>query len=315
MAQPSIVCVAGPTASGKTQLAVALAKKLHGEVVSCDSMQVYRHMNIGTAKPTREEMDGIPHHMLDVAEPEEAFSAGRYVEQADPIVQDILARGKTCILCGGTGLYMDSLMAGRTFAPIPQTGRREALEQLAAAEGIEAVLQRLRQVDPESADRLHPSDQRRIIRALEVYEETGTTITAHNEETKKQPPRYQGLWLGLDFEDRAELYARIDLRVEKMMAEGLPGEIEMLLRRGVPQGATSLQAIGYKEPLAAFRGEMTMEQAVEKIKQESRRYAKRQLTWFRRNEKIHWLYRRGDTPPEDLLAQAVDLWTNFDGIL
>ncbi len=315
MAQPSIVCVAGPTASGKTQLAVALAKELHGEVVSCDSMQVYRHMNIGTAKPTREEMDGIVHHMLDVAEPEEAFSAGRYVEQADPIVRDILARGKTCILCGGTGLYMDSLMAGRTFAPIPQTGRREALEQLAQTEGIEAVLQKLRQVDPESAERLHPSDQRRIIRALEVYEETGRTITAHNEETKKQPPRYEGLWLGLDFEDRAELYARIDLRVEKMMAEGLLAEIEMLLARGVPQGATSLQAIGYKEPLAALRGEMTMEEAVEKIKLESRRYAKRQLTWFRRNDKIHWLRRRGDTPFEDLKSQAMALWTGFDGIL
>lgn len=313
-----IICVAGPTASGKTQLAVALAKTLGGEVVSCDSMQVYRHMNIGTAKPTGEEMEGIVHHMLDVAEPEEGFSAGRYVEQADPIVQDILARGKTCILCGGTGLYMESLMEGRSFAPIPQTGRREALEQLAAAEGIEAVLQRLRQVDPDSADRLHPSDQRRIIRALEVYEETGKTITAHNEETKKQPPRYEGVWLGLDFEDRAELYARIDLRVEQMMEQGLLGEIDLLLKRGVPQGATSLQAIGYKEPLAALRGEMTMEEAVEKIKQESRRYAKRQLTWFRRNKHIHWLYRRADTPFETLLAQALEqvgVPTGFDGIL
>ncbi len=313
-----IICVAGPTASGKTQLAVALAKTLGGEVVSCDSMQVYRHMNIGTAKPTGEEMEGIVHHMLDVAEPEEGFSAGRYVEQADPIVQDILARGKTCILCGGTGLYMESLMEGRSFAPIPQTGRREALEQLAAAEGIEAVLQRLRQVDPDSADRLHPSDQRRIIRALEVYEETGKTITAHNEETKKQPPRYEGVWLGLDFEDRAELYARIDLRVEQMMEQGLLGEIDLLLKRGVPQGATCLQAIGYKEPLAALRGEMTMEEAVEKIKQESRRYAKRQLTWFRRNKHIHWLYRRADTPFETLLAQALEqvgVPTGFDGIL
>ncbi len=313
-----IICVAGPTASGKTQLAVALAKELHGEVVSCDSMQVYRHMDIGTAKPTLEEMDGIVHHMLDVAEPEEPFSAGRYVEQADPIVRDILARGKTCILCGGTGLYMDSLMAGRTFAPIPQTGRREALEQLAREEGIEAVLQKLRQIDPESAQRLHPSDQRRIIRALEVYEETGTTITAHNEATRRQPPRYQGCWLGLDFTRREELYARIDLRVEHMMVEGLLKEIELLLHRGVPQNATSLQAIGYKEPLAALRGEMTMEEAVEKIKQESRRYAKRQLTWFRRNEQMHWLYRQADTPFDRLFAQAMEqvaAVSTFDSIL
>ncbi len=303
---PSIICIAGPTASGKTQLAVELAKKTDGEVVSCDSMQVYRYMDIGTAKPTEEEKEGIVHHMLDVADPRETFSAGRYVEMADPIVRDILDRGKTCILCGGTGLYMDSLMAGRTFAPVPQTGRREALEALAAAEGIEAVLERLRQVDPDSAGRLHPSDQRRIIRAMEVYEETGRTITAHNEETKKHPPRYEGLWLGLDFEDRAELYSRIDLRVDRMMEQGLMEELERLRQLGVPEDTTSLQAIGYKEPLAALRGEVTMEQGVEKIKQESRRYAKRQLTWFRRNQKIRWIFRRGDTPLEQILAQAME---------
>ena len=290
MSAPSILCVVGPTASGKTRLAVELAKAYNGEVLSCDSMQIYRRMDVGTAKPTAEETQGIPHHMIDVAGPEEAFSVSRYVALADPILQDILARGKTCILCGGTGLYVDSLIAGRTFAPYPETGRRQKLEALADREGIEAVLEMLRQVDPDSAARLHPGNRRRIIRALEVYQETGKTMTQHNLETQAVPPRYHPLWIGLDFADRADLYRRIDRRVDMMMEDGLLDEIQRLLSEGVPPTATSLQAIGYKEPMAALRGEMTMEEAVEKIKQESRRYAKRQLTWFRRNQEIHWIY-------------------------
>ena len=288
----NIICVVGPTASGKTRLAVELAKAYDGEVVSCDSMQLYRRMNVGTAKPTREEMQGIPHYMIDILEPAEPFSVGRYVEMADPIVQDILRRGKTCIVCGGTGLYVDSLMAGRTFAPFPETGKRQELEELAREQGIEAVLQMLARFDPDSAARLHPSDQRRIIRAAEVYLETGKTITQHNLETQAVPPKYHPLWLGLDFVDRAELYARIDRRVEIMVEDGLLDEIRGLLAEGIPPTATSLQAIGYKEPMAALRGELTMEQAVAKIQQESRRYAKRQLTWFRRNREIHWIFAR-----------------------
>lgn len=289
MSAPSILCVVGPTASGKTRLAVELAKALHGEVLSCDSMQIYRRMDIGTAKPTPEETQGVPHHMIDVIGPEEPFSVGRYVEMADPILQDILSRGKTCVLCGGTGLYADSLMAGRTFAPYPETGRRQELEALADREGTEAVLEKLRAVDPDSAERLHPGNRRRIIRAMEVYLETGKTITQHNLETQAVPPKYHPLWIGLDFTDRADLYRRIDRRVDLMMEEGLLDEIQRLLSDGVPPTATSLQAIGYKEPMAALRGEMTMEEAVEKVKQESRRYAKRQLTWFRRNKEIHWI--------------------------
>lgn len=289
MSAPSILCVVGPTASGKTRLAVELAKALHGEVLSCDSMQIYRRMDIGTAKPTPEETQGVPHHMIDVIGPEEPFSVGRYVEMADPILQDILSRGKTCVLCGGTGLYADSLMAGRTFAPYPETGRRQELEAAADREGTEAVLEKLRAVDPDSAERLHPGNRRRIIRAMEVYLETGKTITQHNLETQAVPPKYHPLWIGLDFTDRADLYRRIDRRVDLMMEEGLLDEIQRLLSEGVPPTATSLQAIGYKEPMAALRGEMTMEEAVEKVKQESRRYAKRQLTWFRRNKEIHWI--------------------------
>ena len=287
----NFICVVGPTASGKTKLAVELAKVCNGEVLSCDSMQIYRGMDIGTAKPTAEEMQGIPHHMIDVIDPEEPFSVGRYVEMADPIARDILDRGKTCVVCGGTGLYVDALVAGRTFAPFPETGRREALEELAEREGIEAVMELLRQVDPDSAARLHLSDRRRIIRAVEVWQETGKTMTQHNLETQAVPPKYTPLWIGLDFKDRQALYDRIDLRVDLMMQEGLVAEIQGLLEKGTPPAATSLQAIGYKEPMAALRGDCSMEEAVEKIKQESRRYAKRQLTWFRRNRDIHWLVR------------------------
>ena len=306
----NIICVVGPTASGKTKLSIELAKRYDGEILSCDSMQIYRGMTIGTAKPTTEEMDGIPHHMIDVIDPGEAFSVGRYVEMADPILQDILSRGKTCVIVGGTGLYVDSLIAGRSFAPFPETGKRQELEKLAAEQGIEAVIALLRTFDPDSADRLHPSDQRRIIRAAEVYLETGKTITRHNLETQAIPPKYSPLWLGLDFTDRAELYARIDKRVDIMMAEGLIEEIEGLLANGTPPTATSLQAIGYKEPMAALRGEMTMEEAVDKIKQESRRYAKRQLTWFRRNKDLHWIYNKEPVSFDAVWQQAEKIIDN-----
>ena len=226
-----IICIAGPTASGKTALAVELAKEYHGEVVSCDSMQVYRRMNIGTAKPTREEMQGIPHHMLDVAEPWEDFSVSRYCEMAAPIVESILSRGKTAIIAGGTGLYMDSLIRGNAFAPFPSTGVRERLEAQADAEGMEAMLAWLRSVDPEAARRLHLSDRKRILRALEVYLETGETITAHNRRTQALPPRFCPLWLGLDFADRGELYRRIDLRVDEMLRQGLLEEIREQIGR------------------------------------------------------------------------------------
>jgi tRNA dimethylallyltransferase len=307
-----IICIAGPTASGKTSFAVALAKELGGEVVSCDSMQIYKYMDIGTAKPTEEEMEGIPHHMLSVAEPWEDFSVSRYCEMATPIVDDIIRRGKTAIIAGGTGLYMDALIRGNTFAPYPATGRRQELEAIAAERGIEAVQEMLRKVDPESAARLHPSDQKRIIRAMEVYLETGETITAHNLKTQAIPPRYDPIWFALNDEDRADLYARIDRRVEQMLDMGLLQEIEDLLARGIPPKCTAMQAIGYKEFLAYRSGECTLEEAVSQLQQASRNYAKRQLTWFRRNKAIHWLIRRPGEGNAEILSSARQILRDSD---
>ena len=280
-----IICVAGPTASGKTRLAVELAKKYDGEVLSCDSMQIYRGMEIGTAAPTISEMRGVAHHMIGAASPKEDFSVGKYIELAEPILQDILSRGKTCVVCGGTGLYADSLLLGRTFAPCPSTGVREKLEAEVNHTGIEPVLARLKEVDPESAARLHPSDRRRIIRALEVYLETGETISEHNRKTKLLPPKHDAVWLGLSFENRQDLYDRIDLRVEKMLESGLLDEIRALLSSGVPP----TQAIGYKEFVDALTNSGDIAAAAALVQQRSRNYAKRQLTWLRRNEQIHWI--------------------------
>lgn len=308
----SIICIAGPTASGKTALAVELAKELNGEVVSCDSMQVYRRMDIGTAKPSTDEMQGIPHHMIDVAEPQEDFSVSRYCNLAAPIVEDILSRGKTAVIAGGTGLYMDSLIQGNDFAPFPSTGVREKLEQEARAQGIQVLYDRLAAIDPEAAGRLHLSDQKRIIRALEVYLETGETITEHNRKTQLLPPRFSPIWLGLDFENRAELYERIDRRVGIMLEQGLIGEIQGLLSSGIPEKCTAMQAIGYKEFLAALNGECTLEEAADQVRQSSRRYAKRQLTWFRRNKSIHWLTRKPGQDREEILTQARQLLQEND---
>ena len=293
-----IICIAGPTASGKTALAVALARELDGEVVSCDSMQVYKRMDIGTAKPSPEERQGIPHHMIDVAEPWEDYSVSRYCADAAPIVEDIVSRGKTAIIAGGTGLYMDSLIRGNDFAPFPSTGVRERLEREADREGMEALLARLRAVDPEAAARLHLSDRKRIIL------ETGETITAHNRRTQALPPRFSPVWLGLDFESRAELYSRIDRRVDVMLEAGLLEEIRALLRSGIPEKCTAMQAIGYKEFTDALDGRCTVEAAADQVRQSSRRYAKRQLTWFRRNGRIHWLRRGPGEGSAEILASA-----------
>ena len=299
-----IICVVGPTASGKTKLAVHLAKAYDGEVVSCDSMQIYKHMDIGTAKPTPEEMEGVRHHLIDIIEPGEDFSVGKYVQLADACVQDILSRGKTAVIAGGTGLYVDSLISGRTFAPVPQTGKREALEARMREAGGEAMLEALRAVDPEAAQRLHPADEKRIIRALEVYEETGKTITQHNLETQAIPPRYRPVWLGLDYADRAILYRRIDLRVDLMLQAGLLDEIRALLAIGVSPDTTAMQAIGYKEFFGALDGSCTLEAAAELCKKRSRNYAKRQLTWFRRNPEIRWLRLTGQEDFSAVIAAA-----------
>ena len=307
-----IICVAGPTASGKTSLAVALAKLLDGEVISCDSMQIYRDMDIGTAKPTQEEMLGVPHHMLDVAEPNEDFSVSRYCEMADQILQDILKRGKTAIIAGGTGLYMDALIKGNSFAPCPSTGMREKLEAQADAEGMEAMLALLQTIDPEAAARLHLADRKRIIRALEVFYETGETITMHNKRTQEIPAKYTPVWFGLDDENRQDLYDRIDARVEAMLNSGLLAEIQSLLDRGIPEKCTAMQAIGYKEYVDALQGRCSVAEATSLVQQASRHYAKRQLTWFRRNKEIHWLIRKPGEGTDKILQKARQFLTAFD---
>ena len=306
-----IICVVGPTASGKTALAIELAKELNGEVISCDSMQIYRGMDIGTAKPTAEEMQGIPHHMIDICDPTEDYSVSRYTDMATPILEDVLARGKTAIIAGGTGLYVDSLIRGNDFSPIPATGHRQRLEALIEAEGVDPLLEELRKVDPESADN-SMRNPRRIIRALEVYYETGETITAHNLRTKAIPSRYEPIWIGLDFTNRADLYARIDRRVEIMLEMGLLEEIKGILASGIPEKATALQAIGYKEFVDALAGRSTLASAVALVQQSSRRYGKRQLTWFRRNEKMNWIIRQPETPADEILEQARQILRKYD---
>ena len=285
---PKILVLCGPTASGKTALGVELALLTGGEVVSADSMLLYRGMDIGTAKPTAEEMRGVPHHMLDVAGPEEDYSVARYVREASACVDRILSRGKLPILVGGTGLYIDNLVAGREFAAFSGLWREE-LQARARAEGLPALYRQLQEVDPQRAEKLHPNDEKRILRALEVWYETGETITDHDRRTAALPPRYDALRIGLDFTRREDLWRRIDRRVDQMMEQGLAEEVAGLLRQGLSPGCTAMQAIGYKEIAAALRGEVPLEQAVEEVKLRSRQYAKRQRTWFRREPSVRWI--------------------------
>ena len=285
-----VICVVGPTATGKTKMGVALAKRFGGEVVSVDSMQIYRGMTIGTAAPTAEEMDGVRHHMVAIADPAESWSVARFTKQADLCIGDILRRGKCPVLVGGTGLYLDSILSGRTFAPGHSGGEiRKSLQAELAREGIESLYRQLREIDPETAARLPIRDEKRILRSLEVYRETGETLTVHDARTRLRPPKYRACTIGLTFRDRADLYARIDRRVDTMVERGLLREVEALLQTGLPETATALQAIGYKQFLSVYRGDTPVSEAVAEVKLRSRQYAKRQLTWLRRKDDIHWL--------------------------
>ena len=306
--KPDILVVCGPTASGKTALAAELALRLDGEVVSADSMQVYRRMDIGTAKPTPGEMRGVPHHMLDVADPWENYSVARYVEDAVPIVDGILARGRLPIVAGGTGLYIDNLAAGRRFAPFqPDSGLREELQSRVRTQGLPVLRETLERVDPDAAGRIHPNDEKRTLRALEVYLSTGKTITQHNRESQALPNRYTPLTIALNFTQRPWLWERIDRRVDEMMARGLEGEVRGLLDAGIPRQCTAMQAIGYKEIAGALCSGRPAREGAEEVKLRSRQYAKRQLTWFRRNRQAYWV--NWEKIPD--LSAAVDFSTEL----
>ena len=309
---PKIIVVCGPTASGKTALAVELAKAHNGEVISSDSMQIYRRMDIGTAKPTVEEMQGIPHHMIDVVDPAEDFSVARYVDMAAACVDDVLARGKLPIVAGGTGLYIDSLLSGRTFSAFsPESPLRGELEERMRAEGGEKLLEELAKVDPEAAARLHPNDEKRIIRALEVWLTTGKTITQHNAETLAIPPRYDALTINLSYENRADMWDRIDRRVDVMMEQGLVEEVRALLASGVPEKCTAMQAIGYKEMVEAVLRTGDYHAGAEEIKLRSRQYAKRQLTWFKRNTAAKQIVWGSDPNLSDALRRSTEFMEEF----
>ncbi len=306
--KPRVVAVAGPTASGKTALAIELAKRFDGEIISCDSMQIYRGMDIGTAKPTPEETCGIPHHMIDIVDPTQSFSAADYAPLASSAVDDIISRGKLPIFCGGTGLYLDSVLTANDYADV-ETDPALRASLLADAEhyGVDAIWQRLLKIDPDAAAATHKNNVKRVVRALEIYLSSGITKTEWDKRSRTRPRPYDSVTIALH-RDRDELYARIDKRVDIMMDMGLEAEVRDLVDSGrLPRGSTAAQAIGYKEIIEYFDGIRTLDEAVEQIKMSSRRYAKRQITWFRRDKTVNWI-NSGDNF-EDIVNIAEKLLT------
>lgn len=286
-----IIAVAGPTASGKSALALELCKRLYGELISLDSMQIYRGLDIGTAKPTKAEQAEVRHHMIDICEPTENFSAAEFAERAHKVIADVQSRGKKAVLCGGTGLYLDTVLGRLDFGEIESDEKlRGELIAFAEKNGAEALHERLREIDPQAAEKIHKNNVRRVARAIEIYELTGKTKTEHDREAISDSP-YESLIIGLDYDDREVLYSRINRRVDAMIEAGLEGEVRSLVSRGLLSAeSTAGQAIGYKEMLGYIAGDCSLGDAVEKIKLGTRRYAKRQLTWLRRNPSINWLY-------------------------
>ena len=303
-----VLVITGPTATGKSALGIECAKRLGGEIISADSMQVYRGMDIGTAKVPEDGRQGVPHHLIDVASPDEDWSAARWVDAAAERAEDIFSRGLVPIIVGGTNLYIDSLLSGRDFAAREDETVRARLNAEYDALGGEAFRARLRAVDPARAEILHPADRKRLVRAQEVWELTGETLTAHDARTKALPPRWASLRIALNWADRADLYARIDARVDEMIDDGLFDEVEMLLVRGLSPDCTAMQAIGYKEVAAYFGGRVTAGDAIDAIKQSSRRYAKRQLTWLRRDAGVHWIVWDGTPDIPAAADRVLSLW-------
>lgn len=304
-----LVVVAGPTASGKTALAVELALRFGGEVVSADSMQVYRRMDIATAKPDEAEMRGVPHHLIDFIEPDDAaFSVADYARLAHAAIGEIAARGKLPILAGGTGLYIGAVVDNLDYGDIPASPEiREELRRRAQERGGAAMLEELRAVDPALAYRLHPNNLGRVLRALEVYRTTGIPMSEHQRRSRLTPARYELCMLGIGFHDRAKLYERIDRRVDEMMARGLLDEAREISRL---YGGTARQAIGYKELQPYLDGVAPLEESVARLKQATRNYAKRQLTWFRRDERVRWLYADEFSSSAGLAQKASELVHN-----
>lgn len=306
-----VLAVVGPTASGKTALAVALAKAFGGEVVGADSMQIYRGMEIATAAPTEAERGGVAHHLIGIAEPEERFSVAAFTTLAAACIAELRARGRLPVLAGGTGLYIDALLDHIEFIDAPaDPAIRAALYRRAEREGAQALLEELGRIDPQAARSLHPGNLGRIVRALELFETSGITISEQRRRSRQNPSPYSPFYLGLDFRDRQHLYDRIDRRVDQMAANGLLEEARRFLLRD-PDG-TGAQAIGYKELRPYFAGEITLEEALANLKRATRRYAKRQLTWFRRNERIHWLFWEDYGTPAALCGEAARLVRESD---
>ena len=304
-----VTAVVGPTASGKTGLAVALAKHFDGEVVSFDSMQLYKGMDIATAKPTAEEMQGVPHHMISCVDNTEVFSVAKYISEANKVIDDIVARGKRVILVGGTGLYLDALIDNIEFLD-DKKGEKKRLEirrELKAEldeKGPEAMHEKLAEVDPETAEILHVNNTNRVLRALEVYYSTGHTISYQVEHSKDRESRFAPVYIGLTAKDRQYLYDRINARVDGMLESGLLDEVREYAE--AEPGSTARQAIGLKELAPYVRGEADLDTCVDRLKQETRRYAKRQLTWFRRNKKVHWLF-IDEMTPDEIVSAAIEI--------
>lgn len=303
MKEPKVVFVVGPTASGKTELAVLLAKRLSSEVVSADSMQIYKGMHIASAAPDEKEMDGVPHSMVEFLPYDANFTVADYAGMARKEISRIIASGKTPVVAGGTGLYINALANNVKFLPAKTDMElRERLNAEYEASGGEAMLNKLKEIDPVAAEKLHLSDKHRIVRAFEIYETSGITKTRQNKLSTLNPPEFKPVMIGITYSDRQKLYDRINARVDSMINSGLLGEARRAFDSDVSGGAT--QAIGHKELFSYFAGEQSLGEAVESLKQATRRYAKRQLTWFNRDERINWICR--DLTP-DILGEAIKI--------